>query len=219
MNIQKINKIIALFMIWSMVVTSLGVNVYAQHENTFKQFIGNKEESKEIIEKKDSEKDISVVKELKDLRTTNSTTYLLSDGSRKLEISGGDIRYEENGVLKDYNPELKKLSDNNKNDLKDILEKNDMMLDESEFNDFAYMNIAGDSKLYFPEVFDENKGILLKKDNYFISFKPLISQQEVNDQEEQKLDVLEGKKVRENNELLNVEQKSKKGQRLFSTIY
>ncbi len=52
MNIQKINKIIALFMIWSMVVTSLGVNVYAQHENTFKQFIGNKEESKEIIEKK-----------------------------------------------------------------------------------------------------------------------------------------------------------------------
>ena len=122
MNIQKINKIIALFMIWSMVVTSLGVNVYAQHENTFKQFIGNKEESKEIIEKKDSEKDISVVKELKDLRTTNSTTYLLSDGSRKLEISGGDIRYEENGVLKDYNPELKKLSDNNKNDLKDILE-------------------------------------------------------------------------------------------------
>ena len=52
MKIQKINKIIALFMIWSMVVTSLGVNVYAQHENTFKQFIGNKEESKEIIEKK-----------------------------------------------------------------------------------------------------------------------------------------------------------------------
>lgn len=152
------------------------------------------------------------------MRTTNSTTYLLSDGSRKLEISGGDIRYEENGVLKDYNPELKKLSDNNKNDLKDILEKNDMMLDESEFNDFAYMNIAGDSKLYFPEVFDENKGILLKKDNYFISFKPLISQQEVNDQEEQKLDVLEGKKVRENNELLNVEQKSKKGS-VYSQLY
>ncbi|MCI9618056.1 MAG: leucine-rich repeat protein [Eubacterium sp.] len=222
MNIQKINKLIALFIICSMVVTNLGLNVYAQHENTFKQFIENKEESKEIIEikaeNKDSEKDISVVKELIDLRTTNSTTYLLSDGSRKLDISGGDIRYEENGVLKDYNPELKKFSNNNKNDLKDVLEKNDMMLDENEINDFAYVNTAGDSKLYFPEVFDENKGILLKKDNYFISFKPLISEQEINNQEKQKLEELEDKKVHENNELLDVEQKLKKDS-VYSQLY
>ena len=35
-----------------------------------------------------------VIRELKEFRTANSTTYLLSDGSRKLEINSSNIRSE-----------------------------------------------------------------------------------------------------------------------------
>ena len=45
----------------------------------------------------EKENEVKVVKELKDERTKNSNTYLMSDGSKKLEWYGDDIRYKENG--------------------------------------------------------------------------------------------------------------------------
>ena len=50
----------------------------------------------------EKENEVKVVKELKDERTKNSNTYLMSDGSKKLEWYGDDIRYKENGKWKDY---------------------------------------------------------------------------------------------------------------------
>ena len=69
-----------------------------------------KEKLKDTKESKEKNKKATVVKELKELRNSNSTTYLLSDGSKKLEICGEDIRYKENGKYVDYDSSLKKIS-------------------------------------------------------------------------------------------------------------
>lgn len=61
--------------------------------------------------------ELIVVKELKDKRTENSNTYLMSDGSKKIEIYSGAIRYKENGRLVDYNPSLIELSKEDRNKL------------------------------------------------------------------------------------------------------
>ena len=73
-----------------------------------------KEKLKDTKESKEKNKKATVVKELKELRNSNSTTYLLSDGSKKLEICGEDIRYKENGKYIDYDPSLKKISKSEK---------------------------------------------------------------------------------------------------------
>ena len=57
------------------------------------------EKTAKDVEKED---EVKVVKELKDERTKNSNTYLMSDGSKKLEWYGDDIRYKENCKWKDY---------------------------------------------------------------------------------------------------------------------
>lgn len=49
---------------------------------------------KSTKESKEKNKNPQVVKELKELNTANSTTYLLSNGDRRLEIYSEDIRYD-----------------------------------------------------------------------------------------------------------------------------
>ena len=67
---------------------------------------------------KEKSKNPQVVKELKEFNTANSTTYLLSNGDRRLEIYGEDIRYKENGKYVEYNPELKKITDGENEEIK-----------------------------------------------------------------------------------------------------
>ena len=68
-------------------------------------------ESKRIEEK------VTVVKELVDERTENSNTYLLSNGSKKLEIYGENVRYENEGELIDYDSNLTTLSNIDRKEL------------------------------------------------------------------------------------------------------
>lgn len=110
-----------------------------------------KEKLKNTKESKEKNKKATVVKELKELRNSNSTTYLLSDGSKKLVICGEDIRYKENGKYIDYDPSLKKISESETKEL--LKNKHAICGDGAEY---VYVNTAGDTKQYFPETLDEN---------------------------------------------------------------
>lgn len=64
--------------------------------------------------------DVKIITEIKSERTHNSNTYLLSDGSKKLEIYSENIRYKQDGKYIDYNPTLVELKQTDKQKI-DIL--------------------------------------------------------------------------------------------------
>ena len=80
-----------------------------QKEEAKKENKKNREKLKQTKLSKEKNKKATVVKELKELRTSNTTTYLLSNGSRKLEIHGEDIRFKEDGKYVDYDSSLKEI--------------------------------------------------------------------------------------------------------------
>ena len=114
----------------------------------------------------EKENEVKVVKELKDERTKNSNTYLMSNGSKKLEWYGDDIRYKENGKWKDYDSSLKEIENK---DLKE-LEKTDVVESNKAIAQYKMVNTEGDSKQYFPEELGKDTPIIMKKDKYEIAF-------------------------------------------------
>lgn len=114
----------------------------------------------------EKENEVKVVKELKDERTKNSNTYLMSDGSKKLEWYGDDIRYKENGKWKDYDSSLKEIENK---DLKE-LEKTDVVESNKAIAQYKMVNTEGNSKQYFPEELGKDTPIIMKKDKYEIAF-------------------------------------------------
>ena len=210
MKILRINKIIALIIICSIVVTNVEINSYANFKNSYVETVNNEKESKTVVDDKNYERaEGSVIKELKDLRTTNTTTYLLSDGSRKLEINGADIRYKDGKKLKEYNPNLKKLATNNLKELKEISKEKENVLEEAKIKQYSYVNTAGDSKQYFPEILKGNLGIVLKKDEYVISLAPLIENQNGNELEDEIPCIGNEENVNDEELLNNIEESDK----------
>lgn len=114
----------------------------------------------------EKENEVKVVKELKDERTKNSNTYLMSNGSKKLEWYGDDIRYKENGKWKDYDSSLKEIENK---DLKE-LEKTDVVESNKAIAQYKMVNTEGNSKQYFPEELGKDTPIIMKKDKYEIAF-------------------------------------------------
>lgn len=156
-------NLVVLFSVVTLSVTGLHTDImsapiYATQKND-KENIG-------------TEKEISVVKELTEERTENSNTYLMSDGSKKLEILGEDIRYKENGKLKEYNTSLSNI---NKNDKKRIRKT----VAENAPEDFDYVNTSGDSKQYFPNKLKNGSEIVMSKDKYSLSFLPCINKENI----------------------------------------
>lgn len=101
-------KAISLMLVVALVVTGV-------HLDTLSQSVYAAKETK--TEKKENKKK-KVVKELKSEQTENSNTYLMSDGTRKMEIYRDNIRYREKGTLKEYDSTLKKLSAGDRKELK-----------------------------------------------------------------------------------------------------
>ena len=98
---HKVNKkvsrrILSLILVVTMLATGLNLNVMAESIYA----------SQRVKTEEKQRNEVTVVKELVNERTENSNTYLMSDGSKKLEILGENIRYEENGKLKDYDTSL-----------------------------------------------------------------------------------------------------------------
>lgn len=178
-NERKLRKfsrnILALALSVAIIGTGSGISTLAGSNDYEKN---DKIELKTYANKKTKdEKEPTIVKELEDLRTANSSTYLLSNGSKRLEMYGADIRYEENGKFIDYDPSLKKLSDNEQTKLKKIV-KNSKIIEQNDATKYEYVNTAGDSKVYFPTSLDENTGILMEKDDYVLYFSPVKEKSE-----------------------------------------
>lgn len=175
MKLKFVNKVITSVLMVAMTVTTISFDTCDLSAAVMKdkEMIDIEEESQKGEEPK-------VVRELEELRTKNSTTYLLSDGSRKLEISGMNIRYEEDGKLIDYNPNLNKASGEDQGKLREIAKKSGIIA-ERDISNYKYSNIAGDSKQYFPKELDGGHGILLEKSDIVIEFSPAIDK-EVNKQ-------------------------------------
>lgn len=142
-----------------------------QKEEAQREDANVRKQLKETKEAKEKNKKATVVKELKKFRTSNSSTYLLSNGSKKLEIYGQDVRYKEDGQFADYDPTLKKLSENEQNELKEKLENKNLSWKDI-VKDSTYVNKSGDIKQYFPKSFAEGNGIVLSKKNRIIMFTP-----------------------------------------------
>lgn len=165
MKLQLLKRTVA-FLLVVIVSFVLIMDTYAKQDST-SQFFSM------VTEKETSEREPSVVRELKELRTKNSTTYLLSDGSRKLEMNSTNIRFDKNGDFVDYNPNLKEMVEKDSSSLRKVAKATNI-LPEKDILDYAYVNSAGDAKHYFPKALDENTGIFMKKDQYAIQFLPII---------------------------------------------
>ena len=113
--VRKIKrKVLSLLLIVALVTTGINLNMMSQFIYAAQE---RAKESKRIEEK------VTVVKELVDERTENSNTYLLSNGSKKLEIYGENVRYENEGELIDYDSSLTTLSNIDRKELKNELVK------------------------------------------------------------------------------------------------
>ncbi len=112
----------------------------------------------------------SVIKELVNERTRNTNTYLLSDGSKRTDIYQEDIRFEEEGELKEYDSSLITLSSKEKRKMKNILNS----------GSYAAVNASGDSKQYFPEKLDNGEPIIMSKGKYQFSFIPRVENRQYN---------------------------------------
>lgn len=172
--VRKIKrKVLSLLLIVALVTTGINLNmmsqfIYARQERA--------KESNRIEEK------VTVVKELVDERTENSNTYLLSNGSKKLEIYGENVRYENEGELIDYDSNLTTLSNIDRKELKNIRKEHQ--------NAYVKVNKQGDSKQYFPEEIRNDTPVILKKEGDTISFCPELGKDEkvaMDETEENKL--------------------------------
>ncbi len=153
-NKKVLRRILSLILVMTMLVTGLGLDM-------MEEFVFATQKAKKV---EDNQRDeVKVVKELVNERTESSNTYLMSDGSKKLEILGENIRYEENGKLKDYDTSLSKISKEDKNELENTVAENNL-------DEFDYVNESGDAKQYFPAEYKDGSEIVMSKDKYSLSF-------------------------------------------------
>lgn len=117
-----------------------------------------------IQENNDKEKtEPEVVKEIKRERTENTNTYLLSDGSKKMEIFAEDIRYKENGKWKNYDTSLISVDETGAQELKEAGHAG---------SEYVYTNAQGEYKQYFAENINEDTPVVMTNGDYEISFAP-----------------------------------------------
>lgn len=189
-RVKKLRSIWAILLSLTLIVSGLSIEnlahiVNAKQEDTSvkkNEFVITEEQKnaakdedekqmkyiKNIKKSKANSKKRTVVKELKKLRTSASSTYLLSDGSRKLEIYGSDKYFKKSGEYVAYDTNLKKMS---KKDTSILKEKHNGI---KNIGSYIYVNKSGNSKHYFPKEISGDDSILMTKESNYISFTPVI---------------------------------------------
>ncbi len=158
--VRKIKrKVLSLILVTALITT--GLNLEAMSQSIYASQTQKKENRK-------TQEKVTVVKELVDERTENSNTYLLSDGSKQAEIFTDSIRFEKDGGLVEYNPELVKIDSEDK----EILDKKT----SENIKDYLFVNESGDSKQYFPKKLDKDTGIVLNHGKYVVGMTPEIEE-------------------------------------------
>ncbi len=175
-NKKVLRRTLSLILVITMLVTGLNLDMMSESI-----YAAQKTESTE-----DNPKDeVTVVKELANERTENSNTYLMSDGSKRLEIYNGNIRYLQNGKMVDYDSSLTEISKRDRTRLKKIADDTE----SKQINKYEYVNTQGDTKQYFAESLNDETPIILTKDNYSIRFVPSVdsSSNKIDDNNEQNI--------------------------------
>lgn len=115
--------------------------------------------------------ELTVVKEIKSERTENSNTYLMSDGSKKLEVYCEDIRYKDSGKWEDYDTSLTDITKSERKELKEATDN---------ASAYRYVNAQGNTKQYFADVIDQENPIIMTNGDYKIEYAPVIEAEKNN---------------------------------------
>lgn len=184
-------RTISFILIIALMVTGLNLDTMADSVYAAQK---NRTESNAGKEK------VTVVKELTGERTESTNTYLMSDGSKKMEVYGENIRYKEKGRWKDYDNTLNEISGTDEKKLNVICE-NDENLNAGEYQ---YVNTQGDSRQYFSKKLDKEHPIVMSSEKYAICFAPVSEGDKESKTEEGKnrttVNEIEGKKYLTNEE-------------------
>lgn len=109
-----------------------------------------------------------VVEEVVSDRTTDSTTFLLSNGMKQTTYYSDNIYFkDEKGKLSEYDSELVKLDKNDKKEVSSSVE-----VDKDEKDEYRYVNNEGDSKQFLPDKLSSETPIVMTKNDYVLSFAP-----------------------------------------------
>ena len=134
-----------------------------------------KQITKSVEKEFKSSVDTKIVKELINKRTGNTNTYLMSDGTKKIEVYSNNIRYKENGRWNRYDKSLIKVNSQEKNNLKkNILNKK--FKEDIDLEQYTYVNKKGDSKQYFAKKLGKDNPIIMNKGKHNISYAPIITE-------------------------------------------
>lgn len=160
---RQLKRVVSLILVVTLVVTGLNLDTMADSI-----YAAQRNEEAESNAKK-AKKKITEVRELTGERTENTNTYLMSDGSKKLEVFGENIRYKEKGRWKEYDNSLNELSGTDEKQL-NVLCRNE---DDIDAGDYQYVNTQGYSRQYFSRQLDEKHPIIMNSENYSINFTPV----------------------------------------------
>ena len=155
-------------------ISTFGTTVGADSQTNVETTEVNAQSGSKLVETSQIGLQPEVVKEIKKERTENSNTYLMSDGSKKLELFAMDIRYKENGKWVDYDTELVGLKET---DIQSLRELN------ISGASYSYANAQGNIKHYFADKVDEDTPVIMTKDDYEIRFAPVTKEKVVDSEE------------------------------------
>lgn len=151
---KYLKKLLSIILTITIILTGYGVSTLASTVQVSAS-------SKITTEREKEDKKITEITEIKSQRTEKSNTYLMSDGSRKLEIYSEDIRYKKDGEWIDYDASLVDLK---REDKKKI---NKFGKDPSKYKN---VNNQGDVKHYFPKEMQEETPVITSYNEYGVSF-------------------------------------------------
>ncbi len=186
---QRTKQILSVLLALAIIASNFNVQVNARQEQT-------NVETKNINTDNEGKTEPVAIKELKNERTVDSNTYLLNNGMKKTVYYSDDIRYEEDGKVKAYNPELVKMDESDKEEA-----GKSKVISDSSTEAYKYVNEAGDTKQYLPKTMKEETPVLLTNNKYRVSFAP------VSDEKIQKDTMFENKTRAveiENQEVTNI---------------
>lgn len=161
---MKKRQVISFVLVIALLITGLNWDVMSNHI-----YGGQRGKAGNIETKKEFLKEATIVKELEDERTEKSNTYLMSDGTKKLEIYEENIRYKEKGKWKNYDNTLHDISGTDEKKLNAVC-KTKVGINAGAYE---YVNTQGDCKQYFSKKLDGVHPIVMSKDAYTICFTPI----------------------------------------------
>lgn len=167
---KVLKKVVKRFMVLVLVITLATCNTGTGFSLVKAEEIVETKEKTEVGSNVNNEGycEPEVVEEIVSDRTTDSTTFLLSNGMKQTTYYSDDIYFEnEKGQLSEYDNEFVKLDKSDKKQVVDSVE-----VKGTEKEKYSYVNKEGDSKQFLPSRLSEKTPIVMAKENCIVSFSP-----------------------------------------------